>query len=65
MMMDEKGCWLIVAGASAIGLIVGLLLHWLGIVPWWGPLIGMALPVALGLVLMVYMVLQWMADGSH
>jgi hypothetical protein len=65
MMMDGKGCALIVGLLAAIGFVIGLLLHWTGLLPWWAPLVGLGLPVAAALLLGLWLILGWMANGSH
>lgn len=65
MMMDGKGCAMIAGALSLIGLLIGLLLNWTGLAPWWAPLAGAALPIGLGALFVVYLVAAWMKDGSH
>lgn len=65
MMMDGKGCALIIGLLAAAGFVIGLLLHWIGWLPWWAPLVGLAVPVAVALLLALWLIVGWMADGSH
>jgi hypothetical protein len=65
MMFDEKGCGLIVGGLALLGMFIGLVLNWVGLVPWWGVLVGAGLPVVAALAFVLWGILSWMADGSH
>lgn len=65
MMMDGKGCALIVGLLAAIGFVIGLLLHWFGVLPWWAPLAGLGLPIAAAVLLALYLTASWMKEGSH
>lgn len=64
MMMDGKGAALIAVILAIIGFVIGLGLYWLGL-PWWVPLVGALLPVAVLAVIVVWLILSWMAAGSH
>lgn len=65
MMIDGKGCWLIVIGLAILGLFIGLLVGWMFSLPWWVPLVGASLPFGAAGVLIVLLILGWMSGGSH
>lgn len=65
MMFDGKGCGVALAGASIVGLVIGLLIVWLFGAPWYVPLIGLLSPAIAAAVVLLACLIGWMRDGSH
>jgi hypothetical protein len=66
MMMDGKGALMLWGIPTALLLLVGLALKGAGVVSNWWIIIGLAaVPTVLVIALFVFLILGWMARGSH
>lgn len=66
MMMDGKGALMLWGIPTALLLLIGLALKGAGVISqWWIIIAVAAIPTALVLILFLFLILGWMASGSH